>query len=749
MRYGKQREEGENGDEDAEDEKAQAEEDDPAYGAFVTFAHEESLLRCMEQYRFSKHWWGTFFQDPTLRFRGTHRISVEAAPDPSDVLWENVTTSFQERCGRRLLTCCIMIALLAVSFVLILLATITYGNYQDLVPDLTMCETELPAVAFGSYENVTTATAVVQDAGNAIDSTAAGQIALQRPVNAIARSEGDQTCGGGYYQVSYAAEVLQGDFVSYSMDACEIVDITGAQNPDIVVRDRGCPDPRHPSGQQCPCINPTGSGLCSTLPCFKPSEEDESRFRTCRQFPISTFAGCYCLGRFQQLLNEEGTFAGANTFASEESDICSAWAQNYAAAQSLAVLAALSASMVNIALSYLIEWLVQFERHSSVSKQSFALVWKSTLAQIFNTGLILLVVGMRTESTSGFARFLQTFGVLDGDVSDFTWQWYSEQGVVLTLTMTFEIFTPHLVPLFQWLYSLFQRSCVITDNSIRNFGVAETQAQVNKLYVGEEFNLAVRFPQMLSVLFVAFMYSPGLPLMMPIAFGSFFLTYLFDRLMLLRFYAKPPAYDSELATFALNLMPWALLTHILMAIFMLGNPEGLPSTVLPAAAAAASASSDGEDLDSGSSAYFQYYMDNFERFDGVGFIPRIVRTSTFPHFILFMFVFVGTVTIYVFWELASYGLQSCGLHSAVCGCTCCGGSAGGVAEAAGRKRKWVAPFTAREYHTNAAIQPQASIRTANITLFALVFSPYHRSVRESSRRAGPTLLRGRPVSDQG
>jgi len=125
---------------------------------------------------------------------------------------------------------------------------------------------------------------------------------------------------------------------------------------------------------------------------------------------------------------------------------------------------------------------------------SFALVWKSTLAQIFNTGLILLVVGMRTESTSGFAGFLQTFGVLNGDATDFTWQWYSEQGVVLTLTMTFEIFTPHIVPLISYVVSTIRRSCIVTDDAIRSFGVAETQAQVNKLYVGEEFNLAVRFP---------------------------------------------------------------------------------------------------------------------------------------------------------------------------------------------------------------------------------------------------------------
>jgi len=144
--------------------------------------------------------------------------------------------------------------------------------------------------------------------------------------------------------------------------------------------------------------------------------------------------------------------------------------------------------------------------------------------------------------------------------------------------------------------------------------------------------------------------------MMPIAFGSFVLTYAFDRFMLLRFYAKPPAYDTELAEFALNLMPWALLTHILMAIFMLGNPEGLPSTVLPAAAAAADASGDGEDLDSGSSAYFQFYMENAGQFDGVGFIPRVVRTSVFPHFILFLFVLFGTLGVYVFWEITSSAL---------------------------------------------------------------------------------------------
>ena len=135
-----------------------------------------------------------------------------------------------------------------------------------------MCETELPALALSSYDNVSLAVSAIQESGNQGSSLSDGVIVLQRPSDAILRAELDSDCGGSAYHVSYQAEALQGDFISYSVDSCSnFVDFGGEQNSEAVVNDRGCPDPRKANNRQCPCVNPSGSGQCSTLPCFDPS----------------------------------------------------------------------------------------------------------------------------------------------------------------------------------------------------------------------------------------------------------------------------------------------------------------------------------------------------------------------------------------------------------------------------------------------------------------------------------------------
>ena len=77
--------------------------------AFVTFNHEESFLRCAEAYDKSRSVIRRIFQPKELRFRGRHRLRVDPAPNPSDVLWENLGVTCASvvvygRCGWCLLT---------------------------------------------------------------------------------------------------------------------------------------------------------------------------------------------------------------------------------------------------------------------------------------------------------------------------------------------------------------------------------------------------------------------------------------------------------------------------------------------------------------------------------------------------------------------------------------------------------------------------------------------------------------------
>lgn len=86
-----------------------------------------------------------------------------------------------------------------------------------------------------------------------------------------------------------------------------------------------------------------------------------------------------------------------------------------------------------------------------------------------------------------------------------------------------------------------------------------------------------RYANILVVVLITMMYSPGLPVLYPIALGFFFVTYHVDKCMLLRMYRKPVLFDNKLALDILFWFKMAMVFHALMGIFMFSNPKILPT----------------------------------------------------------------------------------------------------------------------------------------------------------------------------
>ncbi|CAK4066826.1 unnamed protein product [Aphanomyces euteiches] len=64
---------------------------------FVVFNSVESQKRCVHDYRTSSRWYARYFQPKALRFQGKHRLHIVPAPEPSDIIWENLELSDRER----------------------------------------------------------------------------------------------------------------------------------------------------------------------------------------------------------------------------------------------------------------------------------------------------------------------------------------------------------------------------------------------------------------------------------------------------------------------------------------------------------------------------------------------------------------------------------------------------------------------------------------------------------------------------
>ena len=78
---------------------------------------------------------------------------------------------------------------------------------------------------------------------------------------------------------------------------------------------------------------------------------------------------------------------------------------------------------------------------------------------------------------------------------------------------------------------------------------------------------------MFATLWVAMMYSSGLPVLYPIAFLSFFLAYWIQKWLLVKSYRKTSAFNQNLAFDTIPLMKMAIFLHLFTSVFMLTSRE--------------------------------------------------------------------------------------------------------------------------------------------------------------------------------
>ena len=143
------------------------------------------------------------------------------------------------------------------------------------------------------------------------------------------------------------------------------------------------------------------------------------------------------------------------------------------------------------------------------------------------------------------------------------------------------------------------------------------------MYEGSEFKVATRYPTSLNTLFVSMVYCTGLPILLPIASISFFVSYWIDKISLLRLYSLPPRFDDALARLASKVMPWAALMHTFFAVWMLGQNDILKSEAF-----------NGSFGDENAEEQYEDWKARIEEWDRLGVVPRIARLNVLPMFLL-------------------------------------------------------------------------------------------------------------------
>ena len=98
-----------------------------------------------------------------------------------------------------------------------------------------------------------------------------------------------------------------------------------------------------------------------------------------------------------------------------------------------------------------------------------------------------------------------------------------------------------------------------------------TREEYLALYIGPEFDIGTRYSMILTTLFVTLVYSSGMPLLYVVCFFYFFILYWIDKLMILRFYKKPPKTDIYIANLFNIIILFGMVIHYAFGIWTYGN----------------------------------------------------------------------------------------------------------------------------------------------------------------------------------
>lgn len=82
-----------------------------------------------------------------------------------------------------------------------------------------------------------------------------------------------------------------------------------------------------------------------------------------------------------------------------------------------------------------------------------------------------------------------------------------------------------------------------------------------------------KYAGMLNLVFVTFMYGLAVPLLFPITFLFFAVSYIIERVCLAYSYRLPPSFDDSLNKSALYIMKFAPLTMMLFGYWVMGNRQ--------------------------------------------------------------------------------------------------------------------------------------------------------------------------------
>jgi hypothetical protein len=677
---------------EAVDDKLSRKYKNTTVAAFVIFNAEESRRRAVFDYAWSTNSCLRCCQPEPLLFRTAASpkgkpIIVTPAPDPADILWENLEATSSDRCCRQLISYCGMLLVIAFSLVALVAARTSANNVEADAPSFAVCGTSVIQAATG-VDEPGSAFAVYRDTAR------------------------DSTCPAGAVSVYVA-------------------NITNAASPTPAALLMG-----------------TDPSNCSSL-CVSQSDQTTVCGAGAATFKKRDLIGCHCMALLTQAQESGALITALASLSSEQ--LCIALAASVANTNALRAGAALTVVFVNVILRFVSDKLSKFERHISVGDLQSAKVVKILLLTFINTAVITALVNASITGEAVPEWFTNLMGDVEGFEPRWFAVAGSSIVLTMTLNVLSlnlgvlaripgmllcccsrrnnqvepegmedpvrdMMYNPGPLEIDESLFAgaatrqtkrhfleavkradnirIAQSSVSCCDRCTATicscFGplqaceclriccdgmptllrcwcccrgararAAVTQAELEELVEVETYDVAQRWPLALNTFFVTMTYGAGMPLLYPIAAIAFAVSFNMEKCALLRFTRQPPIMDASLAKLSLRLMPLAVVVHLVMTVVIFNDAALLESRSVFDRLAGIE----------GTSSLSSWYTSNVDASSSdavITFANRLQREAVLiPLLLLFVFLAVWGIK-------AAFGT---GCRSCLSGClvvVCCG-----------------------------------------------------------------------------
>ena len=203
--------------------------------------------------------------------------------------------------------------------------------------------------------------------------------------------------------------------------------------------------------------------------------------------------------------------------------------------QVVAFLPSCQVVLVNILLAYIIRTFSHFEKHLTVTDYNTSVALKQTLALFLNTAMAALVVHWGDfYSVEGLAAEMIDIMISNAIVQQLAY-----------------IINPYW--LVRWAFGRLEKRkgprCMLT------------QQEANKLLEGRKLDMPQRYATLLKTFFVTLVYAPMMPIALGFGLVALIFQYWVDKVMLLRFLARPERLSHKLDDAMRQVLPVGLLMY--------------------------------------------------------------------------------------------------------------------------------------------------------------------------------------------